>query len=108
GNGFYLHTLGVALYRAKRYPEAVAILAKSEQVNARTGGVGSVPGDWTFLAMAHHQLGKPEQAKQYLARVREILKGPRWRHDAQEKEFLREAEALLRRKPAGNQPRPGG
>jgi WD40 repeat protein/serine/threonine protein kinase len=108
GNGPYLNALGVALYRAKRFPQAVKILSQAEQINARTLGVGSVPSDLTFLAMAYHQGGQTEQAKRYLGRVREILKARRWRQDAQEKEFLREAEALLRRQPARNQPRPGG
>ncbi|MFI5455450.1 MAG: protein kinase [Isosphaerales bacterium] len=59
GQAFYLNTLGVALYRAGRYVEAIEALDRS-----RAAGSSGLDGfDLFFLAMAHHQLGHREQAR---------------------------------------------
>ena len=55
----YWNTLGVALYRAGRFVEAVEVL---EQSLARGGGVVDA-FDLFFLAMAHHDLGRPGRAR---------------------------------------------
>jgi hypothetical protein len=60
-------TLGAALYRAGR-PDA-AIRRLEEAARAR-GGV-SMADDWVFLAMAHHRLGHPDEARRWLDRLRE-------------------------------------
>jgi len=68
----FLNTLGAALYRAGRYDEAIGRL--EEAVRARGGvGMGGVgmPEDWVFLAMAHHRLGHPDEARRWLDRLRE-------------------------------------
>lgn len=60
GNGFYMNTLGVALYRASDWKAAVAALDKS--VELRKGGDAD---DWLFLAMAHWQLGEKSEARKW-------------------------------------------
>ena len=60
-------TLGAALYRAGRYDQAIGRL--EEAIRAR-GGVG-LPGDWAFLALAHHRLGHRDLARRWLDRLRE-------------------------------------
>jgi len=60
-----LNTLGVALYRAGRFEDAVQRLKEGIQLR---DGIG-VPKDWVFLAMAHHRLGHREQARQWLGRL---------------------------------------
>jgi WD40 repeat protein/predicted Ser/Thr protein kinase len=83
-------TLGAAQYRTGQFQEAVATLKKADQVNQ------GVPGDLAFLAMAQHQLGRSDEARATLARLREVLKKPEWVNDAMSQAFLREAEELLK------------
>jgi tetratricopeptide (TPR) repeat protein len=61
-----LNTLGAALYRAGRYDEAIRRL--EEAIQARGG---EHPGDWPFLALAHHRLGHRDEARRWLDRLRE-------------------------------------
>jgi tetratricopeptide (TPR) repeat protein len=93
GAGSIVNTLGVAQYRTGRYAEALATLTKSEKLNIAQ--VGIHPGDLAFLAMAQHQLGKTDEAKAMLGRLRELMKQPRWANDAEAQGFLREAEGLV-------------
>ena len=46
--------------------------------------------------MAQHRLGEPRQAREALARLREVMKQPGRAEDVETQAFLREAEALLR------------
>jgi hypothetical protein len=99
GNGMILNTLGVAQYRVGRYDDALATLTKSEKLNATKEG--SQPTDLAFLAMTQHQLGKKDEAKAALLRLRENMKQPRWADDGEAKVFLLEAEELIEGKAAG-------
>jgi hypothetical protein len=60
----------------------------------------SIPEDLAFLAMAQQQLGRKEQAETSLARLREVMKQARWAQDAGTQDLLREAEEVLKTKPA--------
>lgn len=63
-----------------------------------------MPANLAFLAMAQQQLGKKDEAKATLARLREIMKQERWAKDAEARGFLHEAEGLTEGKRAGNKP----
>ena len=96
GHVEYLNTLGIAYYRVGKYQEAVDTLGRCNKLRKE-----SFPEDLTFLAMAQHQLGQEEQAQATLDRLREVMKQPRWALDSEAQGFLREAEELLKTKPAG-------
>ena len=93
-----LNTLGVARYRAGMYREAVAALEKSLAGNAAPGVDAS---DLYFLAMCHHQLGQPTQARECFGRATDAHQRPAapWTGEqGQELErFRAEAEAALGR-----------
>ncbi len=82
-----LNTLGVLYYRAGRYREAITHLHESLQKDEGH----DLAYDWLFLAMSHHCLGEPAQAREYLgkaARYKPAKKRTAW--DTLEIEMLRE------------------
>ncbi|HTU89758.1 MAG TPA: protein kinase [Gemmataceae bacterium] len=99
-NPIQLNKLGVAQYRASRYADALVTLTKSDELNTTKA---SLPAGLAFLAMAQYQLGKMDEAKATLRRLRIVMKQLRftWTPDAEEMGFLREAEELIEGKAAG-------
>jgi WD40 repeat protein/tetratricopeptide (TPR) repeat protein len=98
GQPTYLNTLGVALYRAARYSEAVAVLERS-----LPAGKGQIDAfDLFFLAMARRRLGQVLAARADFDRaVRWVDTHPNldpvWLTEL--KSFRAEAEAVLARAP---------
>jgi serine/threonine protein kinase/WD40 repeat protein len=86
GNAAHKNTLGLAYYRAGRYREAVEML--------RAGLEGQddryLPWDLCFLAMAYHQIGEPDWAREY----RDLAR--RWSRDQKglSGELLHELSAI--------------
>jgi len=74
-NPFYLNTLGVALVRAGRLEEGLAVLDMANVHNQRRDGSRfyNPATDWLFQAMAWWRLGSHEQARELLARSREAM-----------------------------------
>ncbi len=60
------NTLGAALYRARRFEDAIRQL--KEGIEARKEA--EQPFDWIFLAMANHRLGHHDEARRWLDRLR--------------------------------------
>jgi serine/threonine protein kinase/WD40 repeat protein/tetratricopeptide (TPR) repeat protein len=95
--GWYLHVLGLALYRKGDFKGAVARFEESEKSSW-------VPVlNWLGLALAHHRLDHEDEARKYLDRATEVLDAPGgWSalsSDAVEAPVLRrEAEQLIRGK----------
>jgi hypothetical protein len=89
----YLNTLGVAYYRVGKYEEALYTLGQSAKLRKEP-----IAADLAFLAMAHHQLGRKEQAQATLKRLRAIMKKPEWAMKPLPQGFLREAEEMLKTK----------
>jgi WD40 repeat protein/serine/threonine protein kinase/tetratricopeptide (TPR) repeat protein len=89
----YLNTLGAALYRAGRFQEAISRLEEG----IRIGGE-SLPQDWVFLAMAHHQLGQHAEARALLDRFRTYRPNEspeRYWEELEIRLLRREAEAVI-------------
>jgi WD40 repeat protein/serine/threonine protein kinase/tetratricopeptide (TPR) repeat protein len=86
----HLNTLGAALYRAGRFQEAISRL---EEGIRKRGGESS-PQDWTFLALAHDQLGHHAEAHAWLDRL------PAYRPNESDGAFWNELEIRLLRREA--------
>ena len=84
----YRTTLGAAQYRVGRYQDALETLRQAERLSEL------IPADLAFLAMAQHRLGRGDQARESLGRLRELVAQPRWAEDIDARGLLREAEAL--------------
>jgi WD40 repeat protein/tetratricopeptide (TPR) repeat protein len=61
-----LNTLGAVLYRAGRHRDAIARLREGMAAASSEG----TEHDWVFLALAHHALGEPEEARRWAERAR--------------------------------------
>ena len=59
-----LNTLGAILYRAGEFSAAIEKLERSVAIH----GAGGTAYDAVFLAMAHHRLGHPAEAREWLRR----------------------------------------
>jgi WD40 repeat protein/Flp pilus assembly protein TadD len=88
------NTLGAILYRTGQHMDALAELNAAIKLNSR----GGTPLDFLFLAMVHHRLGHPKEARESLDQARQALeKSPPLFWEQVELRLLhREAEALLR------------
>ncbi len=91
----FLGNLAAVLYRAGRYHSA---LARFNERLERLGSHGE-SSDWVFLAMIHHRLGHPAEARQWLGKLGDARRPDQtalnfW--DDLELELLRaEARALI-------------
>jgi serine/threonine protein kinase/WD40 repeat protein/Flp pilus assembly protein TadD len=66
-NGWYLHALGLALYRKGDHEAALARLNES----VKTDWVPVL--NWLALALVHHRLGHADEARKYLDRATEFM-----------------------------------
>jgi serine/threonine protein kinase/WD40 repeat protein len=73
-----LNTLGALLYRAGRFEEAVRQLQRSVEMH----GAGGTPYDALFLALAHHRLGRREEARRWFRRGTAPAPAARFKADA--------------------------
>jgi hypothetical protein len=93
-NGLYVNTLGVAQYRAGKYRDALATLTRSDKLNSASSKAQE-PTDVAFLAMANYQFGQKDKAREWLRRLRDVMKQAQWQKDRERLGFLREAEQLI-------------
>jgi hypothetical protein len=83
--------LGVAQYRLgrfqkERYAEALATLTRCDPKQ---------PATLAFLAMAQHQLGREDQVRTTLDRLRDLMKKPPWLTNREGEAFERESAELI-------------
>ncbi len=96
-NPFGVAVLGAAQYRAGQYQAAVRTLRRADKLSSFPA-----QGKWfylAYLAMAQYHLGQKKQAHATLREARKTLRRPMWVEEG----LLREAEALIEKKPAGRQ-----
>jgi WD40 repeat protein/serine/threonine protein kinase/Tfp pilus assembly protein PilF len=62
----YMITRGAVLYRAGHVQQALQWLTKAEPLVQNAGRATSPAFVWFYLAMTHHQLGHPDEAKHFL------------------------------------------
>jgi tetratricopeptide (TPR) repeat protein len=86
----YPTTLGMAQYRVGKFAAAVDTLTQATQRSNNPG-----PSDLAVLAMAQCKLGRKDQARAALERVRELIQHPPWAGDAEAQALAHEAEVLL-------------
>jgi WD40 repeat protein len=90
-----VNTLGVALYRASRYREALQTLRKAHQMVAEKDRSHDY-WNLAFLAMAYQHLGDSGKARAYLKALRAVPAAPQAPgNEAEFQAFLREAEGLI-------------
>jgi Flp pilus assembly protein TadD len=92
--GSYLSTLGVALYRAGMFKEALDTLTRSDAINAKDP-IGPLPSDRAFIAMTHWQLGQKDEARAALVVFRELAATDLWKADIETPDLLKEAQELI-------------
>jgi WD40 repeat protein/serine/threonine protein kinase/tetratricopeptide (TPR) repeat protein len=95
-------TLGAILYRAGQYEEAIERLTELDAEWKSSGTMPSLTSPaycWFFLAMAHHELGCPAEARQWfdkaLQRMAEERDSAAWNRRLTLDLLRQEAESLL-------------
>jgi WD40 repeat protein len=83
-------TRGIALYRVGQYREALEILLSVDK-----GRTELIPSNTAFLAMAYRRLGRPAEARERLAQLRDELRPSAQGDDPNNQAMLHEAEALI-------------
>jgi WD40 repeat protein len=95
GEPDYLNILGVALYRNRKYREAIDTLRRAQALRPEAERE-RVSEDLAYLAMSHHRLGETAQAQDYLRRLRRLKSEKRDLFDqADFVALLRETEELI-------------
>ncbi|MCA9280352.1 MAG: protein kinase [Phycisphaeraceae bacterium] len=89
-----LNTLGVALYRASEYQQALETLQISAEMTHAYGRDLS-PADWAFIAMSQWNLGMKDEAAQSLAAFQAMAEGAAWNRDPDTVQWIEEIKTLM-------------
>ncbi|MCP3918736.1 MAG: protein kinase [bacterium] len=84
----HLSTLGVALYRAGQFEEALEFLQRADKGNQREGQLYHRALDLAFIALCRHAQGDTDEARRVLAEVKALCADEK---NAEALGFLREA-----------------
>jgi WD40 repeat protein/serine/threonine protein kinase len=89
-----LTTLGAGQYRVGSYEDALETLAVAQQILSEAR---EEPDPWNlaFKAMTLHKIGRAEEAKAALERLRELCGDEQFAEDREVQDLLAEAEKLL-------------
>jgi hypothetical protein len=86
-------TVGAAQYRLEQFKQSLATFTGSTDLSDARGQ--KKPAGLAVTAMAQFKLGRAEEARASLTRLKELMAEPVHRNDAESQGFLREAEALI-------------
>jgi WD40 repeat protein len=89
-----LNTLGAAQYRLGSYEDAIKTLTRSERILSDAGEEAE-PVNMAFTAMTLHRIGRLEEAKAALEKLRELSKDEQFAEDMEVQGLLAEAEKLI-------------
>ena len=73
--------MGVAQYRVGLYEDAFKTLTETDRT--RTDANDAQPADVAFIAMSLHRLGRSEEARAALGRLRDLLKNKSFADDSE-------------------------
>jgi hypothetical protein len=90
-----LLTLGAGQYRVGSYEDALKTLAKVERILSDLGEAPYYPWNLAFKVMTLHKLGRMDEAKAALERLRELCKDEQFAEDLEVQGLLAEAEKLI-------------
>jgi WD40 repeat protein/serine/threonine protein kinase len=94
-NWMCLNTLGVAQYRLQNFREALKSFTDADRVYHQIYK-RSHPANLAFEAMAQHQLGHRDEARETLSLLRKAMQDPDRKSDEDTEAAWREAEELLK------------
>ena len=80
GNCTGLSVRGLAEYRAGRYDAAGVTLKTAHEVHTRTDG-SAAPWPLASLALLSHKQGRPDEARVWLRRAKDLVAGEGWTND---------------------------
>ncbi len=80
----------MAQFRVGYYNEALTTLLRCNELND-----GTQPADVAFIAMSQHALGKVDEARATLERLRELMKQAQWEANDEARVIFREAVELI-------------
>jgi tetratricopeptide (TPR) repeat protein len=93
-DGLFVNTLAVAYYRHGRYEEALTTLQESSRLSTEATGEPDL-ADLAYLAMTHHRLGHPEEARAAMQDLRQRFEESRGMARFYDQIMLQEAEEVL-------------
>jgi Flp pilus assembly protein TadD len=96
-----LNSLGAALYRVEKYPEARNALIQLDPLHVTTPEKPQLAA-LAFLALTTHHMANKAQAAEYLEKLRDLLEEPRWANNTDAQALLKEAETLVDPVPTGS------
>jgi tetratricopeptide (TPR) repeat protein len=93
-DGLFVNSLAVAYYRHERYEEALTTLQESSRLSTEATGESDL-ADLAYLAMTHHRLGHPEEARAAMQELRQRFEQSRGMARFYDQIMLHEAEEVL-------------
>ena len=94
--GIYFNTLGVALYRAGQFEQAIKACQQSVQKSPGEMGLpGPYPSDFAFIAMSYHQLGNQALSREFKDKAVTAAQAEAFKNDPEIIAIIKELQTLI-------------